>query len=63
MEAKKVNLTRVDLVLKLQKVLKAKKNRGKYLEKSCVSWRIKNADIDKDDMIVEGEAKEITDGS
>ena len=63
LEAKKVNLTRVDLVLKLQKVLKAKKNRGKYLEKSCVSWRIKNADIDKDDMIVEGEAKEITDGS
>ena len=29
----------------------------------CEKDEIKNADIDKDDMIVEGEAKEITDGS
>jgi hypothetical protein len=64
LETKKVNFKeRVDLVLKVQTVLKAKRNRGKFKEKSCVAWRIKNADIKKEDLIVEGEFKEITNDS
>ena len=57
----KVNLPRVDLVIKVQKVLKAKKNHGKFGDKSCVSWRILDQEIDKDDLIVDGEYKELPD--
>ena len=57
----KVNLARVDLVIKCQKILKAKKNHGKYGTKSCVSWRMINQKIDKEDLIVDGEYEEITD--
>ena len=50
----------VDLVLKLQRILKAKKNRGKYKEKSLVSWKIDNPGIDNEDIILEGEFTETT---
>jgi hypothetical protein len=63
LESKKVSIERVDLVLKLQRILKARKNRGKWKGKSCVSWRIENADIAQEDMIVEGEFKEVTNES
>ena len=39
---RKVKIKRVDLVMKLQKILNAEKNRGNINGKSCVSWRIKN---------------------
>jgi len=55
----KINLARVDLVIKCQSILKAKKNHGKFGDKSCVSWRILNQDLDKEDLIVDGEYKEI----
>ena len=57
----KVNLPRVDLVIKCQRILKAKKNHGKFGDKSCVSWRILDQEIDKDDLIVDGEYKELPD--
>ena len=57
----KVNLPRVDLVIKVQKVLKAKKNHGKFGSKSCVSWKILDQEVDKDDLIVDGEYKELPD--
>ena len=56
----KVNLPRVDLVIKCQRILKAKKNHGKFGDKSCVSWKILNQEIDKEDLIIEGEYREIT---
>ena len=55
----KINLVRVDLVIKCQSILKAKKNHGKFGDKSCVSWRILNQDLDKEDLIVDGEYEEI----
>ena len=56
----KVNLSRVDLVIKCQNILKAKKNHGRFDGKSCVSWRMLNQTIDIEDLIIEGEYKEIT---
>ena len=61
LQKQKINLPRVDLVIKCQNILKAKKNHGKYGEKSCVSWRMVNQKIDKEDLIVEGEYQEVTD--
>jgi hypothetical protein len=55
----KINLPRVDLI-KCQNILKAKKNHGKFNNKSCVSWRIYDQTVDVEDLIVEGEFKEIT---
>jgi len=55
----KVNLPRVDLVIKCQRILKAKKNHGKFGDKSCVSWRILDKEIDKEDLIIDGEYKEL----
>ena len=44
----------------MSKILKAKKNHGKFGTKSCVSWRITNQKIDKkEDLIVEGEYQEV----
>ena len=77
LETKRVNIKRVDLVLNVQKILKAKKIKGKVNMgteekkeyKSCVSWRIKDFSIDNKDLTIEGEVdevtevKEITDGS
>ena len=61
---KRVGTERVDLILNLQRILKAKKIRGKIKEKSCVRWRIDEYNVPQDDLIIEGEAtemKEITD--
>ena len=37
---RRVGTERVDLVLNIQRILKAKKVRGKIKDKSCVRWRI-----------------------
>jgi hypothetical protein len=55
----RINLDRVDLAMKCQDILKANKKHGKFQNKSCVFWRIYDHDIDKEDLIVEGEYKEI----
>jgi len=66
---KRVKLKRVDLVMNIQKILKAKKNHGKVNGKSCVSWRIEQYDLLKEDLVIDGEYEEvketerITDGS
>ena len=57
----KINLERVDLVIKVQRVLKAKKVHGKFDNKSCVSWKIKDQKVEQEDLIIDGEFKEITD--
>ena len=51
-------MKRVDLVLKIQRILKAKRDRGKINEKSCVSWKIQNYEIAKENLVVEGEYTE-----
>ena len=56
----KVNLKRVDLVLNIQDILKAKNIHGKYKGKSLVSWRIKNPELAQEDIILEGEYTEET---
>ena len=55
---KKIKMKRVDLVLKIQRILKAKRDRGKINEKSCVSWKIQNYEIAKENLVVEGEYTE-----
>jgi hypothetical protein len=60
LQDKRINLARVDLVLKCKRILKAKKYRGKHDGKSCTSYRIENYKINKDNLIIEGEAQEIT---
>jgi hypothetical protein len=52
----RVTMKRVDLVNKIQSVLKAKKYKGKYNEKSCVSWKIQGEPTDNNKIIWEGEA-------
>ena len=59
LEEKKINMARVDLVLKVQKILKASKVKGKINDKSCVRWRIQKYDVPKEDLIIEGEAVEV----
>ena len=63
---KRVNYKRVDLVMNIQKILKAKKYRGKIKNKSCVSWRIENYNLAKEDLVIDGEYEElkekVTDG-
>jgi len=59
LEEKKINMARVDLVLKVQKILKASKVKGKINDKSCVRWRIQKYDVPKEDLIIEGEAIEV----
>ena len=61
---KRVKIARVDLVLQVQRILKAKKNRGKVKikddqYKSCVSWKIDDYEIDMEDLIIDGEYKEV----
>ena len=56
---KRVSLARVDLVLKCKRILRAKRYRGKYKERSCTSYKIDNYNINKDHLIIEGEAQEI----
>ena len=60
LQSQKVNLKRVDLVLNIQDILKGKKVHGKYQEKSLVSWRIDNPDLENEDIILEGEFTEGT---
>jgi len=60
LQSQKVNLKRVDLVLNIQDILKAKKIHGHYQEKSLVSWRIENPDLENEDIILEGEFTEGT---
>ena len=52
----RVTIKRVDLVNKIQNILKAKKYKGKYNEKSCVSWKIQGEPTDNNKIIWEGEA-------
>ena len=56
---KRVKLKRVDLVMNIQKILKAKKNHGKVNGKSCVSWRIEQYDLLKEDLVIDGEYEEV----
>jgi|TARA_R110000751_G_scaffold2505_1_gene13557 hypothetical protein len=56
---KRISLARVDLVLKCRSILKAKRYRGKYKDRSCSSYKIDNYHINKDNLIIEGEAQEI----
>ena len=58
LQSQKINLDRVDLVLKMQDILKAKKDRGKYNNKSLVSWKIEDPDLPNEDLIIEGESVE-----
>ena len=44
----------------LKRILKAKKNHGKVEGKSCVSWKINDYDIDKSDLVIDGEYEEVT---
>ena len=64
MDSRKVNMPRVDLVLKIQQILKAtikhgkiKDQNGKFVSK--VQWRIYNYQIPTESLIVEGEAVEV----
>ena len=60
LEKNRINLPRVDLVLKVQRVLKAKKYHGKHDNKSCVSWKVDGQEVDKGALLIEGEYVEIT---
>ena len=62
LQAQKVNMERVDLVMKMQDILKAKKHHGKYLGKSCVSWKIENPELMQEDIILEGDYYEEGEG-
>ena len=52
--------------MNIQKILKAKKYRGKIKNKSCVSWRIEIYDLAKEELVSDGEYEElkekVTDG-
>ena len=61
LSTQRINLDRVDLCLKMQRVLKAKRVPGKYKNKSCVSWKIDEPDIDQEDIIIEGHAVDVKD--
>ena len=64
LQVQKVNYKRVDLVMKIQDILKARKKHGTHQNKSLVSWVIEEPDIDNEDIIFEGKAidnnKELT---
>jgi len=62
LQSQKINMERVDLVMKMQDILKAKKHHGKYLGKSCVSWKIENPELMQEDIILEGEYYEEGEG-
>ena len=56
---KRVKIKRVDLVMNIQKILKAKKYHGKVKNRSCVSWRIEQYDLLKEDLVIDGEYEEV----
>jgi hypothetical protein len=53
LEARRITMKRVILVRKCQKILKAKKNKGKVGNKSCVSWKIKNYKLDPENLTID----------
>ena len=56
LEKNRVNMARVDLVIKVQNILKAENYHGKYKEKSCASWKIQGKGISDEKIIWEGES-------
>ena len=52
----RVTMKRVDLCRNMQTYLKAGKYKGKYKDKSCVSWKIEGEPTDSNKIIWEGEA-------
>ena len=52
----RINMARVDLVIKVQNILKAENYHGKYHDKSCVSWKIQGEGISNEKIIWEGES-------
>ena len=58
LQSQKVNLKRVDLVLNIQDILKAKKIHGHYKENSLVSWRINKPELENEDIVLEGDFTE-----
>jgi len=61
---KRIKISRVDLVLKIQRILDAKKKKSKITVRkneyiSCVSWVISDYDIDPADLVIDGEFKEV----
>jgi hypothetical protein len=59
LQEQRINHKRVDLVLLVQDVLKARKKTGTYLTKSLVSWVIKNPEIENEDLMLEGTSEEV----
>ena len=59
----RVNLKRPDLVQKVQTILKGEKDKGKYKNKSCVSWVIKGEEVENNKLIWEGESVYIGDST
>jgi hypothetical protein len=58
----KINMDRVDLVMKCINVLKARKKHGKHGQKSCVSWVIQGDKFEDNKIIWDGESIDIDDG-
>ena len=59
LQEQRINHKRVDLVLKIQDILKARRKTGTYMSKSLVSWVIKNPKIENADLMVEGTSEEV----
>ena len=59
----RINLKRPDLVQKVQTILKGKRDRGKYKNKSCVAWVISGEKIEENKLIWEGESVYIGDST
>ena len=45
--------------MNIQKILKAKKYHGKVKNRSCVSWRIEQYNLLKEDLVIDGEYEEV----
>ena len=63
-DSKKINMPRVDLVLKIQQILKATIKHGKIKDEngkfaSKVQWRIYDYEVPTESLIIEGEAVEV----
>ena len=59
----RINLKRPDLVQKVKTILKGKRDRGKYKNKSCVAWVISGEKIEENKLIWEGESVYIGDST
>ena len=60
LQEQRINHKRVDLVMKIQDILKATKKNGKYKNKSLVSWVINSPKIENEDLMIEGTSEETT---